>query len=500
MRVKPGEQDDATGVPARGRRDEIARRLRQADLIRAILDATQDAIVAVDVEHRIVEANPAVETLFGHTRDELIGQDFSRLLPPELAAAHRSHLVNAATGGPTRYVQHAREVTAVDASGRRFPVSVALDELTVDGQKLYVGVMRDVTAEVAQREELVLRRDELDIQARVNRVVLHASRVDDLLDGVLKALVELRWFDIDGRAGAFLADEKRRVLKLASTVGEFDPVFIAQEREVPYGACLCGTAAVDRQVIMSDDCHTDPRRNGRFSVLNPHGHYIIPLVTEEELIGVIFLYTDRNPAWDDRRRELFETLGITVGSAIRRLTVEADLRASRKALLHLATHDPLTGCANRRLALDRLSAELSRCSRSGGAMSIVILDIDHFKRINDTHGHLAGDAVLREAAQRLSTCIRDYDVCGRFGGEEFIVVLPGSGLAEGTATAERLRGSLARTPVAYGEVAVEVRASCGVASCRGGASAEQLLRAADAALYRAKRAGRDRVEVASEIL
>lgn len=467
---------------------------RDAVRLRAILDATQDAIVAIDASHRIVEANLAVERLFGRPRDGLIGADLGVILPTELGHDHRHHVARAAAGDEVRHVGRTRELTATHADGTAFPISLALNALVSDGERLFVGVMRDVRADVAQRQELVQRRDELHVQALINRVILHARTVETLLDGILEALVGA--LKVRGRAGAFLADEQRRVLRLARTVGEFSADFLAQEAEVPYGACLCGRAAVCREVLTSATCFEDLRHERQGERSAEHGHYIVPLVAEDDLIGVIFLYTDVEPAWDDRRRELLGTLGISTAGAIRRLQVEAELRESREQLLYLATHDPLTESANRRLALERLEAELSRSGRTGTSVAIAIFDIDHFKAINDTHGHLVGDAVLREVAARLGSAVREYDVCGRFGGEEFIVVLPGATAEVAGATAERLRSGLAREPVRCGELEVHVRASCGVAACTGGGSSEDLLRDADAALYRAKDAGRDRVEVA----
>ncbi|PKN56628.1 MAG: hypothetical protein CVU56_15160 [Deltaproteobacteria bacterium HGW-Deltaproteobacteria-14] len=462
--------------------------------LRAILDAAQDAIVAIDADHRIVEANLAVERLFGRSRDALVGGDLGVILPTAMAATHRGYVASVASGQASPHVGRTRELMATHADGTTFPVSIALNALETDGRSIYVGVMRDVRAEVAQREELIQRRDELHVQALINRVILHARTIDALLDGVLKALVGA--LKVRGRAGAFLADEGQRVLRLAHTVGEFDADFLAREAEVPYGSCLCGRAAVCREVVTSPSCFKDLRHDRPGDRSNEHGHFIVPLVAEDDLIGVIFLYTDVTPAWDDRRRELFETLGITTAGAIRRLQVEAELRASREQLLYLATHDPLTESPNRRLALERLEAELARGRRTGNSVAIAIFDIDHFKAINDTHGHLVGDAVLREVATRLSAAVRGYDVCGRFGGEEFIVVLPEASAEVAGEAAERLRLCIARDPVRCDGLEVQVRASCGVAACAGGGSSEDLLRAADAALYRAKDAGRDRVEIA----
>ena len=164
-----------------------------------------------------------------------------------------------------------------------------------------------------------------------------------------------------------------------------------------------------------------------------------------------------------------------------------------------AMHDSLTGLWNRAATFDFLRRELSRARRQRAPVSIVMADIDHFKRINDTHGHLAGDVVLREVAQRLSFSVRGYDVTGRFGGEEFLIVLPGCTIQNAVDKAESLRACINQEPVDTPEGPIPVTLSLGVAVRDGAVKVDpdSLLRAADAALYRAKSGGRDRVELAA---
>jgi two-component system cell cycle response regulator len=164
-----------------------------------------------------------------------------------------------------------------------------------------------------------------------------------------------------------------------------------------------------------------------------------------------------------------------------------------------AMHDSLTGLWNRAATLDFLRRELNRGKRQGTPVTVVMADIDHFKRINDTHGHLAGDVVLREVAQRLSSSVRGYDVTGRFGGEEFLIVLPGCTIQDAVDKAESLRACINQEPVDTPEGPIPVTLSLGVAVRDGAVKVDpdSLLRAADAALYRAKSGGRDRVELAA---
>jgi two-component system, cell cycle response regulator len=156
--------------------------------------------------------------------------------------------------------------------------------------------------------------------------------------------------------------------------------------------------------------------------------------------------------------------------------------------------DSLTGLANRRNLEETLASELARARRLGHELCLVLADLDRFKLVNDRYGHPAGDDVLRAFAHSLAGTIREGDVAGRWGGEEFALILVGVGVAGGVELAERARRATAAHPVTtgVGEL-VTVTASFGVASCFGTASSDELIAAADDALYQAKREGRDRV-------
>jgi len=178
-----------------------------------------------------------------------------------------------------------------------------------------------------------------------------------------------------------------------------------------------------------------------------------------------------------------------------------ELEASHEQLRELATRDSLTGAWNRRSVLEILERELLRGRRQRHAVTLVLIDIDHFKRINDVHGHPAGDAVLREFVARLNAAVRSYDAVGRYGGEEFLLVLPGIGSrsAEDRSRLEALHAVIGQTPIPIdAATALPVTCSCGVISVEPGAEAspDALIRAADEALYRAKHAGRNRIDYA----
>ena len=179
--------------------------------------------------------------------------------------------------------------------------------------------------------------------------------------------------------------------------------------------------------------------------------------------------------------------------------LEPELRRTRRdaeQLEHLAYHDFLTGIANRRQVEVLAQIALASAQRRRESFSVLMLDIDHFKRVNDTYGHYVGDEILRELAARLKGELRESDIFGRWGGEEFIVITPVSATKEGRALGERLRESLKVKPLAKHH---RVTVSCGVASYKPGDSLDTLVSRADAALYRAKESGRDQVAVALDL-
>jgi len=171
-------------------------------------------------------------------------------------------------------------------------------------------------------------------------------------------------------------------------------------------------------------------------------------------------------------------------------------KQTERALRELAWRDPLTGLLNRRHFCERAVEELNRAQRYGHALAVLMLDLDYFKRVNDRYGHGAGDAVLETVGRRWKDALREMDILARFGGEEFAVLLPDTGLDGARLAAERLRASIAEQAVATDEGPVECTVSVGVSALRpDDRRIETLLHRADEALYRAKELGRDRVEV-----
>jgi diguanylate cyclase (GGDEF)-like protein len=179
------------------------------------------------------------------------------------------------------------------------------------------------------------------------------------------------------------------------------------------------------------------------------------------------------------------------------LELERDLMDAQRALEIRATHDGLTGLLNHVAILERLKQELDRAAREDASLGVILLDLDHFKQVNDGYGHGTGDLVLREAAARIRDAVRPYDPVGRYGGEEFLIVAEGCRPGAAEQIAERVRRAICGGPIAISDESITVTVSAGVSARVGGEdiAVRELIDRADRALYQAKSLGRNRVVV-----
>jgi diguanylate cyclase (GGDEF)-like protein len=220
----------------------------------------------------------------------------------------------------------------------------------------------------------------------------------------------------------------------------------------------------------------------------------VPIVAQGETLGVLHLQaTDEVPQLNSAELSLNTTFAGQVGLSIANIKL-------REALRTQSVRDALTGLYNRRYLEEVMEREIRRASRAVQSMGFIILDLDHFKQFNDTYGHDAGDTVLREAAAFLVKNVRAEDFVFRYGGEEFVILLPTAELDGARGRAERLRTKIRELTIVYqGQTLRMVTFSMGVSEFpRHGTTSQELMAAADAALYEAKRGGRDRVVVAGD--
>lgn len=291
---------------------------------------------------------------------------------------------------------------------------------------------------------------------------------------------------LDGVAG--VCDFRRGVVLGATSDG---PLRVVASREAQPGTAppegvdaIVERAWASRGTVLVKELH--PERDRHLATLLPGARnlVVVPLVAETRAIGALVLERanrDR-PAVERRVVATCEQFAAHAALALRNAWLLEEVRA-------LADRDGLTGLANRRVFDATLARELARAARSGEPLSLLLVDIDHFKKLNDGHGHQTGDDVLRQVAGVLAAGSRSGDLPARYGGEEFVVVLPACPADEAAEVAERLRAA-----VAAADTTVAVTVSVGVATCPTNASgASALVGAADEALYASKRDGRNRV-------
>jgi len=479
---------------------------------RGAIELSSDIVFTLDLQGRFVAVNPACERFFGVDAETLQGEYWRRTLAPGYdSGSDRSDLLPSALEAVFRGDSSTFSSVHKDAHGEVRLLSSTL-ELLRDEEGLpfsIQGVARDVTElEGFQREvaelgvRLVRLNDRLDRRDHALDAVLRTARSINSeleIDQLLQHIIESAAAQIRAESGFVgLLDEGALTLTwywMSSGAAWIGGHGVGVERGVtqlvlasrqPY---FCADASLDP--------NTDKEFTERFAI---RSMLVLPIFdTASDLLGALALHNFPVPdgAGDSPRNEL----GVDSADA-RFLEGLADLAAAAiqqsrllEQVVHQAQTDPLTGLFNRRAFEARFAHEIERATRKGRGLALVLLDIDHLKRINDTYGHPVGDDAIRAVAEILSTRMRRNDVAARIGGEEFAALVVDTKGQQAVSVARKLCEAVrsCRIPVAG-----KVSASFGVASFpESGTTMNSLLRHADEALYRAKRSGRDRVEVAT---
>jgi diguanylate cyclase (GGDEF)-like protein len=217
-------------------------------------------------------------------------------------------------------------------------------------------------------------------------------------------------------------------------------------------------------------------------------HLTLPLAIEEEILGCISLNSEQPNAFDAQDLQFFSVIGSQMATTLKHFQRFTTVKT-------MAIYDTLTSLYNRRYFEERLGLEAQKAFYGGATLSLVMIDIDHFKRINDTFGHTEGDKVLREISSLFRSSVRKKDTVARYGGEEFILILPEANLEESSMIAERIRRLVEKSPFEVGHAQIHLTVSLGISNFPNdrARTKEELVKMADQALYEAKRGGRNRV-------
>ncbi len=446
---------DTTGNPVRFRGavlDITERKLAEDRLraergqLQAMANASYDAMITIDAQDTILFWSPAAETLFGWSRQEALGQKMhSLIIPEEYREDAARGLKRFARTGKGSVLNSVMEFTALRRNGDRFPVERSVAAFEADGSFYAVGNLRDITERKQAEQELQSFTDRFSLASEAGGVgVWEWNVIDNTLywDELMHHFYDVR-------------------------PNEFSGLYEAWRQRVHPD----DVEAAEQELMRA--MQTGGQWEWEFRVLLPSG--------ETRHIQA---------AAKARRNE--------AGEVERMVGVNLDVTESKetqKKLEILATTDGLTGLLNRRRFMELAGREVERSHRYPQPLSMVMFDADRFKLVNDTYGHDVGDLVLKAIASAAGSVLRDVDVLGRLGGEEFAVLLPATGLDGAALAAERLRAAMEAQRVTAGEAVVRFTVSVGVALLQEGETVDALLKRADLALYHAKENGRNRVEL-----
>ncbi len=449
---------------------------QSSHLLRTVLDETPDIILLKDWDGRFLLANAALARLYGTTPDQLVGQDDGAFNPnAEQVAFYLENVRSIMRSGQTQIVTE--ESTDVETGKVHHYHSIKKPLIGPNGERRILVIAHDVT-ELHQANRLIADRE------RSYDYAMSAAR-EGIWDWDLRTNIvthNAKWCELIGLEpdqlshpmevlGNFLYEEDREsVMAAINAALEGDGDYEHEHRMRRADGTVIWV--LDRGQVVERDAQGKPTRMaGSFANISRRkASEALLQATQEELLRM--------------NRELEQRVAERT----------AELAKANEELQRQAHRDPLTGLYNRRATMERLEVEWAQFCRSGRAYAVILFDIDHFKQINDLHGHDMGDIALRKVAQAMRERIRTTDHVGRHGGEEFIVILPDTSLEGALALAENIRASVAHMTISgLGHVTVSGGVSLVSSSDTGVDPLMSAIQRADKALYASKHGGRNRI-------
>jgi diguanylate cyclase (GGDEF)-like protein/PAS domain S-box-containing protein len=485
-----------------GGRRRVEAALQQSERrYRELFENATDLVYTADLDGRLRSLNKRGEEISGYTREEALGMTFAQLAAPAYVGLVRQMTARQAVETPPLVY----ELEIVAKGGRTVPLEVSTRVITENGRPVGVqGIARDVTerrlaaaALEGANRKLTEWVNELEERTRQTMLV---SEMGDLLQSCLtpeEAYAVVGGFApklFPAQSGALgVLGISRNLVEIVVSWGDSP----AATRLFAPDQCLALRRGRPYRVEPPDTTlvcgHVDPSRAGAYVCL--------PMMAHGEPLGVLHLEGRRRSdpgGLGEAPESLSESQQRLLVSVAEHIALALANVRLRETLRSQSILDSLTGLFNRRYMEETLDLEFARSARGHRPIGIIMLDIDHFKPLNDARGHDAGDAVLRELADVLRSRVREGDIACRYGGEEFVLILPEAPLELVQRRAEELRDEVKRLGISHrGRPIGSLTISAGVAAFPDhGKTAAAILQAADAALYRAKAEGRDRVIVA----
>lgn len=465
------------------RRKRLEQALRESEeKLETYLESAPDGIYISDLNGVFLYGNSKSEEITGYAREELLGGGFLELdLLPEKHLARVAELLRLNTlGRPTG----PEELELRRKDGDLIWVEINSAPIEDDGKPVVLGFVRDITERKNAERALALAADRESAIAKLASKLVSPTSIEDISSLVLDSAERLTNSAL-GFVG-YIDLETGHMVSPAMTRGIRKSCQPKDDTALPEKlGGLCGWVLNNQQSLLTNTPADDPRSTGTPPGQIPIRNFLsAPALIGGELAGLVAL-ANSSRSYNEQDLAFIERLAALYAIALQRKRLE-------DTVSQLAYHDPLTGLPNRTLFNDRLTLALARADRYRQNMALMVLDIDHFKDINDTLGHEAGDSMLIDLAGRLVSILRKTDTVTRMGGDEFMLLLPEVTEAKYVANIARKILEAARKPFMFHDREVRITTSIGIAIYpEDGEDVGVLIKHADLAMYRAKEMGRD---------
>ncbi len=475
------------------KRNLVSEALQESnEALHTIADAANDAIILMNEEGKISSWNPAAEIIFGYTAAEAIGTDIHILLAPQRQyESYKKSFWKFQEMGKEPSLGRTIELMAKKKDGREFPVEISLAALPLKKKWYAVAILRDMTERKKTEKELKAHRERLEHLVAERTDELNASNELLLKEIHDRARTEEELY----RSESFLntifesfhepfniVDREYRIVKFNTS---FIRVRGKRATEVFGKTCyevlhnrssICKDCLVEKTFQSKDPCAKEKVLALPDGTLTWVEIYTYPILDHAGEVSNVIVYT----------RDITE-----------RKKEEEEKKQLINNLNFLSATDSLTGILNRRALNDMLSHEMERAIRYNADLSLILCDIDRFKNINDTFGHVAGDRALTVIAETLKASLRKSDILGRYGGDEFMIILPETTLAGAHCLAEKIRSAVEELELTLPDGhQIRISVSMGMTKCSTTTdNIDTIVGLADTALYVSKQTGRNKVSV-----
>jgi len=440
--------------------------------------SAQDAVICVDNHGNISFWNAAAEKIFAYTEQEVLETPVADYLAPcRFRTLFIKTFPKFQQSGQAPAIGRVVELEAIRKGGELFPAEISLAASKIAGKWHSIAVLRDITERKQADQKVKIALHIQRVLDSILNIGLPPLSMKEVLARALDEVLSIPSFALLNKGSIFLVRDHEEMLEMAVQKNLHDAL-LSSCTLLPFGRCLCGKAAASRKVVFVSGL--DHRHEITYDGIAPHGHYCLPIISEGKLLGVLNLYVPAGHRDSEAEKLYLKTVADTLATVIER-------KRNEERLNQLAHNDQLTGLPNRTLFHDRLMMSLAMAERHDSKFALMFLDLDHFKEINDTLGHDAGDQLLIQVSTRLLRCVRKSDTVARMGGDEFTVIISDISKEEQAGhVAEKIIASLCE-PFELGEQSRRVGCSIGIALYpTDGDDISSLLKHADIAMYRAK--------------